>query len=117
MTPAAIEQTRQSNAMQEAFRKAKPLAPKKPQPANTPVRASKAPRRATATPEESLNALAASIGLLASKGRLDLSLPAEELIALTGAADARQLFEAMSALGYVRIHRGITGEVFFRGKA
>jgi hypothetical protein len=115
MSPFAIEETRHSNAMREAFKRAKPLPQKKP-PGNTPVRASKALRRAAATPEESLNALVAKIGLLASKGLLSLSLPAEELIALTGAADARQLFAAMSALGYVRVHRGLTGQIFFRVK-
>jgi anti-sigma factor RsiW len=116
MSPAAIEETRQNNAMRDAFRKAKPLAPKKPAPANPPARFSKAPRRAPATPEESLQALIANIGLLASKGLLPLHKPAEELVALTGAADAQQLFAAMASLGYVRIHRGITGQVFFRKK-
>jgi hypothetical protein len=112
MKPAAIEATRTANAMQEAFRNAKVLPPKLAK-APAPVK----PRRPSATtPEGALLALVARIKLRASKGLLDLSKPASEMVGILGASDVKQLTLAMTRLGFVRVHRGVVGEVFYRQK-
>ena len=116
MTPAAIEATRQATAMREAFRNAKVLPPKQPAKAPAPSKPRKPPRPRATTPEGVLLELVASIKLRASKGLLDLGRPASELVDLLGASDAKQLTLAMTRLGFVRVHRGVLGEVFYRQK-
>jgi hypothetical protein len=117
MTPAAIEATRQANAMQEAFRNAKVLAPKKPARAPAPTKPSRSPRAPVRLAGDPVGELVARIKLRASKGLVDLTLPASDLVHVLGATDVRQLTLAMTQLGFVRVHRGVTGQVFYRKKA
>jgi hypothetical protein len=114
--PADIEAKRQANAMQEAFRNAKVLSPKQPAKAPTPGKTTKPPRARATTPESALLELVTRIKLKASNGLLDLSKPASELAGALGAADVKQLTLAMTRLGFVRVHRGVSGVVHYQAK-
>ena len=111
MKPEAIEQTRQKNAMQHAMEqaKARPKAPQKP--GVMPTR--KAPRFKPQTPEAAFEALRANIRVRHRHGLLELSKSAAQLVIELGATDQKELALAMVREGFCRVHRGVSGEVFF----
>jgi hypothetical protein len=116
MTSEPTAQTRQANAMSEAFRNAKALTRAKA----IPERVHRKPRNplnaVVLTPEASLAELVARIKFALASGLLDLATPASDLVQIYGASDARQLTLAMTRLGFVRVHRGV-GQVVFQMKS
>jgi hypothetical protein len=116
MTAKPIAQTRQANAMCEAFQNAKALAQAKAIPEQVHRKARKAPKAVVLTPQASLAELVARIKFALASGLLDLTTPASDLVQIFGASDARQLTLAMTRLEFVRVHRRVIGQVYYRKK-
>jgi hypothetical protein len=115
MSPQAIEQTKQNNAMRDAFNRAQ-IAPKKPALKRVSTKADKPVVVPPKTPASSLNELLGRIERITAAGLLDLKKPASVLVAELDAADEYILSVAMDMLGYQQVYKTMSDETFYRKK-